>query len=318
MTTEDWLDATVGIRRRYAGRGGEQFVCDCPICGKAKKLYVRADDGRWICYYCRDSGGGGQGGLPALIALVDEIPLAEARRRVRDGRRRHRRPGAEREEEASPAEPQASPVEPFPEGAVPVYQPGVGWTYPGYLRDRGIRARTASRYGLLAAPGWIVLPVIHHGELIGWQRRRTTPGHPKYLTARTRPEALFGHDMAVLADRVALVEGPFDVLALAQIGICAVAPLGKALSLAQGLALRGLAAREATVLLDGDAAGRRAAPGAARLLRRVGLVVTVGVMPAGADPGADPSAARRALDAADAGGSPLRARLEALLPRDSS
>ena len=109
---------------------------------------------------------------------------------------------------------------------------------------------------------------------------------PKYLNSPdsdhfSKGELLFGLPQAACAleqeeQVVALVEGYFDVLALAEAGVVAVAPCGTAFSAEQAARLRGCGARRALVLFDDDDAGRAATGPAVEKLLVAGLLPIVG------------------------------------------
>jgi len=312
MDVEAWTDERLGVGSRSSGRHGPQLVTDCPICGK-HRLYIQALTGLWCCFYCRDSGGGGQGSFAALLALVEGLPLAAARERIRTGRGYSHRAEAREEPRIEP-EQSASELEPLPADFIPVFAPGVGWTFPEYLRERGVRARTAARYGLGSSRGRVVLPIRMDGALVGWQVRSTDPTSTlRYKTSRgVAPEALFGFDLALCASPLVLVEGPFDVLALAQQEHLAVALQGKVLHPEQALAVRDSHPGEVVLLLDGDVPGRKAVAAAGALLVRLGLQVRVARLSPEADPSSHPEISRHAVEQAEPYGHPLRERLRAL------
>jgi DNA primase len=123
--------------------------------------------------------------------------------------------------------------------------------------------------------GRIVFPVDDaRGRPAGFSGRILGRGEPKYLNTPETPlfdkgRLLFNLHRAApaarRAGRLIAVEGQMDVVGLARVGIDeVVAPLGTAVTEAQvGLMWR--VAREPIVLLDGDAAGRRASGRIARL-----------------------------------------------------
>ncbi len=103
--------------------------------------------------------------------------------------------------------------------------------------------------------------------------------------------------------RAIIVEGNFDVVSLHAKEIRnAVAPLGTALTAEQAELVRRLAP-EATLLFDGDDAGRRAVHSARDAVRTAGLGIRVATLPQGADPdefvrNEGPAALRRVIGAA--------------------
>ncbi|HME71141.1 MAG TPA: toprim domain-containing protein, partial [Myxococcota bacterium] len=116
---------------------------------------------------------------------------------------------------------------------------------------------------------------------------------PKYLnTPETalfhKREALYGLPLALEAsrreDRMVVVEGYFDLVALHRAGIeLGVATCGTALTPDHGKALR-RRVRQVVLLFDGDQAGERAVGAALEVLLPHGLRVRAASLPAGDDP----------------------------------
>ncbi|MDH3686126.1 MAG: DNA primase [Myxococcales bacterium] len=165
------------------------------------------------------------------------------------------------------------------------------------------------------------------GRVIGFGGRALGDGEPKYLNSPETPvfrkrEGFYGFPSALepirRADRVVVVEGYFDQIALDRAGLPeAVATCGTALSEEHARNLR-RRTRNVVLLFDGDEAGRRAALRGLELLLPHGLRVRAAALPAGEDPdsllasrGADslralvddaPPALRLAIDIALANG----------------
>ncbi len=132
------------------------------------------------------------------------------------------------------------------------------------------------------------------GRPVGFGGRALSPqGEPKYLNSPESPifskkrllYGLFGAREAIRRrDRVVLVEGYFDHLALLRAGVEeTVASMGTALTPEQAEKLRRLTPR-AIVCYDGDPAGRNATRSALQLLLAQGFEVAVVRLPAGEDP----------------------------------
>ncbi len=132
------------------------------------------------------------------------------------------------------------------------------------------------------------------GRAVGFGGRALSPeGEPKYLNSPESPifskkRLLYGLFQAREAirkhDRVVLVEGYFDHLALLRAGVAeTVASMGTALTPEQAERLRRLTGN-AIVCYDGDAAGRNATRGALTLLLAQGFVARVARLPEGEDP----------------------------------
>ena len=145
--------------------------------------------------------------------------------------------------------------------------------------------------------GRLMIPIRDpRGRVIAFGGRIIGPGEPKYLNSPDTPlfdkgRTLYNLDRAApaarKADRLIVVEGYLDVIALGQAGVGeAVAPLGTALTEAQIERLWRVV--DVPVLcLDGDSAGRKAAVRAAeRALPMLapGRSLSIAMLPAGRDP----------------------------------
>jgi DNA primase len=145
--------------------------------------------------------------------------------------------------------------------------------------------------------GRLMFPIHdERGQLVGFGGRVLQTGdhaaQPKYLNTPETPlfhksHCLYGLWQGRHANRLVLVEGYMDVLALAGRGLAgAVAPLGTALGARQATLLSRFT-NELVLCFDGDEAGRRAARRAALVLapylgvrQRIGVVL----LPPGDDP----------------------------------
>jgi DNA primase len=132
------------------------------------------------------------------------------------------------------------------------------------------------------------------GRPVGFGGRVLSPeGEPKYLNSPESPifskkRLLYGlfqaRESIRRRDRVVLVEGYFDHLALVRAGVQeTVASMGTALTPEQAEKLRRLTSH-AIVCYDGDAAGRNATRGALALLLAQGFEARVARLPGGEDP----------------------------------
>ena len=132
------------------------------------------------------------------------------------------------------------------------------------------------------------------GRPVGFGGRTLSPqGEPKYLNSPESPvfskkRVLYGlfeaRETIRRKDRVVLVEGYFDHLALVRAGVAeTVASMGTALTPEQAEKLRRLCPH-AVVCYDGDSAGRNATRGALQLLLAQGFQARVARLPEGEDP----------------------------------
>jgi DNA primase len=157
--------------------------------------------------------------------------------------------------------------------------------------DDGLRERFRGR---------IIIPIHdQRGRTIGFGARATREGQePKYLNSAEGGSATFDKGRTLFnlhraapaartARRLIIVEGYFDVIALASVGIAeAVAPMGTAITEAQ-LERAWRVIERPVLLFDGDGPGRRAAHRAG--LRALPLIgpgrsLSIALLPEGKDP----------------------------------
>jgi len=191
------------------------------------------------------------------------------------------------------------------------FAPDAGEALVRRMRTAGIASDLGERLGLIVARrgggghfdrfrGRVMFPITDaSGRVVGFGSR-SVPGTtserrdlPKYLNSPETPlyrkgSHLYGLALAResirTADRVLVVEGYFDVLALAEAGIAhAVASLGTALTLTQLQVLRRFT-RNIVAFFDGDAAGEKAAEKALALFLEAGLWGHAAFLPSGDDP----------------------------------
>ena len=140
----------------------------------------------------------------------------------------------------------------------------------------------------------IMFPITEPGgKITGFGGRVIGEGRPKYLNSPETPLFHKGSQIYGLGqsrdgirsnDRVVVVEGYLDVVALAQFGVNdAVATLGTALT-ADHLRLLGRYTRNVIALFDGDKAGRNAAARGFEVFQQVGLWGMAAFLPQGEDP----------------------------------
>lgn len=160
-----------------------------------------------------------------------------------------------------------------------------------WLAAKGIAATTARAYeagawrgqGMLAG---CVAVRLHDPAVapLGYAGRRLGGGGGEWVFPCGFPKSavLYGHHrLRAAAPRIVVVECPWGVMRLAQLGVAAVALLGTTLSERHAHLL---AERErVTLLLDGDDAGRRGAEAATRRLAGA-VAVDIVTLPDGADP----------------------------------
>jgi DNA primase len=184
------------------------------------------------------------------------------------------------------------------------YAPRLGSGLADLLKKEGLSVQDALRVGLLGQrePGRVhekffsrlMFPIADAGgKIVGFGGRVLDQGLPKYLNSSETPlfhkgATLYGLQQAKegirKTDRVVVVEGYLDVIALAQHEIdYAVATLGTALTPHH---LRALAryTKNVIALFDGDEAGRKAAARSFEIFIEAGLLGRGAFLPGSEDP----------------------------------
>jgi DNA primase len=142
--------------------------------------------------------------------------------------------------------------------------------------------------------GRLMFPIINAGgKIIGFGGRVLGQGLPKYLNSADSPlfnkgSTLYGVYQAKegirKADRVVVVEGYLDVMALHQYGVLdSVATLGTALTV-NHVRILARYTKNIIALFDGDEAGRKAAARSFEIFIEAGLWGRAAFLPAGDDP----------------------------------
>lgn len=163
------------------------------------------------------------------------------------------------------------------------------------LQHAGLVGRSEKTGGLFDRfRGRVMFPIrAIGGKVVAFSGRRLDAEEPKYLNTADTPvfskgRMLFNLDAARAAIRragaVAIVEGNFDVVALAGSGFKnVVAPLGTAFTAEQARVLKRYTST-AYLAYDGDSAGQRSAFKAADLLLAEGFTVRFVALPRDEDP----------------------------------
>jgi DNA primase len=158
----------------------------------------------------------------------------------------------------------------------------------GLIGQRGPKSFNEKFFGRL------MFPIANAaGKIVGFGGRVLDQGLPKYLNSAETPlfrksSTLYGLQQAKegirKADRVVVVEGYLDVIALHQFGISyAVATLGTALTV-DHVRLLARYTKNIIALFDGDDAGRKAAARSFEIFIDAGLLGRAAFLPRGDDP----------------------------------
>jgi DNA primase len=184
------------------------------------------------------------------------------------------------------------------------YAPQAGQGLAAFLKKEGLSLQDAIRLGLLSDRGGdrygekffgrLMFPIADAaGKIVGFGGRVIGEGMPKYLNSAETPlfhksATLYGLSQAKEtirgSDRVIVVEGYLDVVALAQFGVTdAVATLGTALT-PEHVRMLGRYTKNIVALFDGDEAGRKAAARSFEIFIDGGLLGRGAFLPKEEDP----------------------------------
>src|SRR5262245_21648221 len=212
---------------------------------------------------------------------------------------------------AAPGNPALAYLEKRGIDAATVEKFGIGfapdrWDYVAQrLREKKVSAELGERAGILAPRtsgghydrlrGRVTFPIRDtRGRILGFGGRALAPDQePKYLNTPESPifrkrESFYGFPFALdpirRGERVVVVEGQFDLIALHRAGVeAALATCGTALSADHARSLR-RRTQEVVLFFDGDEAGQRAMERALQVLLPEGLRLRAAALPAGEDP----------------------------------
>jgi DNA primase len=225
------------------------YILTCPRCHKRDKLYIRKNDGRFVCWVCRESSGFAGKVEWCLTELVN-LDITALRKELYGPEHRSsvfldiqlRDFFSEEDETPIFVPSDLSEMEPDPgfrELLDPVSSPGVQ-----YLESRGLPLDLCLEYHIQYWPAQnaVVFPAVTRGKLVGWQTRvagstvRIDPETgfeykvPKAMTAiGLKKDRMFMFGDRITGKHAVLCEGPIDALKAHQCG-GNVAALGKAVS----------------------------------------------------------------------------------------
>lgn len=235
LDVEAWLEDYEEIR---PGGKYEIRLQNCPKCGNDDfKLYVNTEKLVWICYVC--DYGRHQGDICTLLADVAGKSKAAIQIELAQPLKPTPKPS---EFLAKLHESFAAPPQGGPEPVETVILPGnlgfmgiVSRRVREYAMRRGLTDMDLDRYQLRTAtklrnfPGpYLVFPVYFEGKPVAWQGRTIGSAEPKYVSSDDVANWLW--PMPDSAERVTLVEGVFDAIALLRCGYNACCTFGKKIS----------------------------------------------------------------------------------------
>jgi hypothetical protein len=239
--------------------GAVSFIFSCPRCRKARKLYIRKTDGKFVCFVCRKDGFYGE--APYALKELYSIPLQELQNRLYGARvqqfsnfmdLKFNSPWLTNEEFGK---------EESTEGLGEVtlspsfVGPNTNLFTPGqiYLNKRGIDDSRIRKYNILYNPVWrtVVFPVYEADRLVGWQERSTVNDFKYTLKHFQKEKTLMFLNNLNNSKHAILCEGPVDGI---KTDLCGggVVTMGKGVSSAQ-LDIIKARTRKLYLALDPDA-----------------------------------------------------------------
>jgi len=276
-----------------------EITAECPWCGKFGGFYINRTTGNFVCFKCDERGRH----LVGVVAQVEGISWREARsfilknaiqfRRKESTQSlldkiRNLRPDVEYDDEDD----EYVDV-PLPSEFVPIYNDKTGkWSFPVYLKERGIKRKTARAWGLgYCETGRYALRIVFPVECPNGRsfvaRDATNKLEVKVLNPKDADhhQLLLGWKHIPPTGDIALVEGPFDAIKLWQHGIPALAMFGKVLHSAQLTQLFSRSPDSAIVVMLDPEESIAPFEVAKQLLCKVSNVA-IAQLPEGVDPGA--------------------------------
>lgn len=241
-----------------------QYVCDCPFCGKESHFYIDKTTQLWDCKKCGESGN-----IYKLLRYVDKLYLLQGatvveKETIESVRSLFVNASRDAEEEES----QELPVIPMP----------VGWRVlsagNAYLSGRGVSAEECVRYEIgytrmfKKYQNYILIPIRDDGKVKGFIGRYASKDVPEGKLRYNNSvgtefgKLLFGYDeiVAGVTNTVILVEGIFDKISVDRFlnlwnspEVKCVATFGKKISDAQINKLIVKEVRRVILLYDFDA-----------------------------------------------------------------
>lgn len=249
-----------GVSYRSQSRS---LVMDCPRCSRKDKLYIRKNDGRFVCWHCVTTDNF-QGKPEFALSELTGLRVGEVQARLYGPRlsRNEKYVSLSLKDFEAPAsgvdERRDVPPEIIvPANSYPILSPQSAPALE-YLETRGIDRDTASRYGLMYCPPMqriIFLVSDEAGRVVGYQGRDITGNAElKVLSSKGgwRESSLMFYPRLSGSPHAVVFEGPFDAL---KGHLCGgnVATMGSYISPGQLALIKGLDITRLYIFLDEDA-----------------------------------------------------------------
>ena len=275
LTLRNFLrDSGLSIPKDYR-ENGVSYIFTCPRCSKKDKLYVRKNDGEFVCFKCKEDVNPFRGRPEYALAEILGFDLSAVKHALYGVGQVKATPRIEvklidwfGEHDEVPADIlEELPVVDWPWDFLPLDHEFAA-RGAKYLEGRGVPVEIAKQYDIRYCPEkrQVVFPVKFNDRLYGWQGRLVVPHEwvdeqgekhevPKSpsMWGLRREHLLMFYDRTSLVDHVVIFEGPVDAL---KGHLCGgnVATMGKGVSKQQIERIRRSGKRRVYVCLDPDAA----------------------------------------------------------------
>lgn len=244
-----WLERIYGIEVQHLGP--HEITFPCPHCGKGNKHFqFNLQKRLGHCFRC--------GWRTTLLGLISEV-AGVSKKRAKEILRHH---GIQ----ISPTDTYVKPTpKPFERCKMP---PRSDWTTRAleYLHDRDVTDYIIEKYGLYYCgtgryQGRVIIPVVMDHMIVSFQARTIYPNEKKRYDnppGAVTSRCLFGYNLIskhVTTDRLVIVEGPFDVMAVNEVdsSTAAVGCFGKSISEEQLDLLAKVQPKKYILMFDSDA-----------------------------------------------------------------
>lgn len=195
------------------------YIFTCPRCSKRDKLYIRKQDGVFICFYCHENNHF-SGKVEYALSEILNLSVGEIRQQLYQKEFVKRPAPLYLDVQTNQEIVEENKQETFmplswPFESYPLDHP---YSVKGraYLESRGIPLTIALQYRLRYFPqqSRVLFPVYHQHRLYGWQGRIVSNVQPKVLSSKNLPTShlVMFEDRLQPRQPMVICEGPVDAI----------------------------------------------------------------------------------------------------------
>lgn len=212
--TPSEVEAFVRANLEKRGKEGKNLLVDCVACGKAGKMSIHEENGRWRCFVCHTTGN--------LFSLADRLGV-RIREKVVDRRVQDLAKAFQRKAEKTETK-ESWPADKFGPMTDALLEDGENHLVLEYAENRGFTEETIRHFGLFASKAGgkvgLGIPFFEDDRVVLVKSRILDPGDgPKYMRRKGGKSALFNAQAIQDSNQVVIVEGELDAISLWQMGI---------------------------------------------------------------------------------------------------